>query len=140
LPQKPEKETLRVILDSNFLFVPSQFRVDIFEGLSNLLGRRFVPVLLSSTYEELRRMTKLNSPKMRQQALLAIRLAEKCQLFPGKQGVEETPDDVIVRVAKEWRCPVATNDRVLKKRLRDISVPVIYLRQKTRLAIEGPMP
>ncbi len=140
MPQKPEKETLRVILDSNFLFVPSQFRVDIFEGLSNLLGRRFVPVLLSSTYEELRRMTKLNSPKMRQQALLAIRLAEKCQLFPGKQGVEETPDDVIVRVAKEWRCPVATNDRVLKKRLRDISVPVIYLRQKTRLAIEGPMP
>jgi len=140
LPQKPEKETLRVILDLNFLFVPSQFRVDIFEGLSNLLGRRFVPVLLSSTYEELRRMTKLNSPKMRQQALLAIRLAEKCQLFPGKQGVEETPDDVIVRVAKEWRCPVATNDRVLKKRLRDISVPVIYLRQKTRLAIEGPMP
>ena len=140
MPQKPEKETLRVILDLNFLFVPSQFRVDIFEGLSNLLGRRFVPVLLSSTYEELRRMTKLNSPKMRQQALLAIRLAEKCQLFPGKQGVEETPDDVIVRVAKEWRCPVATNDRVLKKRLRDISVPVIYLRQKTRLAIEGPMP
>ena len=137
MPQKVGKEALRVILDSNFLFVPSQFQVDVFEELSNLLGRRFVPVLLSSTYEELRRMAELNSPKMRQQALLAIRLAEKCHLFPVKQGVEETPDDVIVRVAKEWRCPVATNDKVLKRRLRDISVPVIYLRQKTRLAIEG---
>ena len=137
MPQKLGKETLRVILDSNFLFVPSQFRVDIFEALSNLLGRRFVPVLLSSTYEELRRIAELNSPKMRQQASLAIRLAEKCQLFPVKQEAEETPDDVIVRVAKEWRCPVATNDKVLKRRLRDISVPVIYLRQKTRLAVEG---
>jgi len=49
----------------------------------------------------------------------------------------EATDDVIARVAKSWNTPVFTNDRALKVRLRDISVPVIYLRQKSRLFIDG---
>jgi rRNA-processing protein FCF1 len=48
-----------------------------------------------------------------------------------------SPDDAIVKVASEWRSPVFTNDRALRKRLRDINVPVIYVRQKSRLEIEG---
>jgi len=42
-----------------------------------------------------------------------------------------------VRVAKKWSSPVFTNDIQLKRKLRDISVPVIYVRQKTRLDIDG---
>ncbi len=42
-----------------------------------------------------------------------------------------------MRVAESWDSPVFTNDRVLKKRLRDISVPVIYVRQKSRLDVDG---
>ncbi len=48
-----------------------------------------------------------------------------------------TTDDAIVKVAKNWNSPVFTNDRQLKKKLRDISVPVIYVRQKSRLDIDG---
>jgi len=48
-----KKEKVKIILDANFLFVPSQFNVDIFEELSNLLNRRFEPILLSSTMKEL---------------------------------------------------------------------------------------
>ncbi|RLI16819.1 nucleotide-binding protein, partial [Candidatus Bathyarchaeota archaeon] len=32
---------------------------------------------------------------------------------------------------------VFTNDRNLRKRLRNINVPVIYVRQKSRLEIDG---
>jgi rRNA-processing protein FCF1 len=32
---------------------------------------------------------------------------------------------------------VFTNDRQLRNRLRDINVPVIYVRQKSRLEIDG---
>jgi rRNA-processing protein FCF1 len=42
-----------------------------------------------------------------------------------------------LKIAKEWGSPVFTNDRLLRKRLRDISVPVIYVRQKSRLEIDG---
>jgi len=128
---------MRVILDSNFLFIPFQFQVDIFEELSKLLNQRFTPTVLSSTHMELLTKAKRGSPKMRKRASLALELAEKCHMVDVEQGFEETPDDVIVRVAAEWKCPVATNDRVLRKRLRNISVPVIYLRQKSRLEMEG---
>ena len=127
---------MKVILDSNFLFIPSQFQVDIFEEISKLLNRRFDPIILSSTRRELLKIKK-GSPKMRKRASLALELAERCHLVDVEQGFEETSDDVMVRVAAEWKCPVATNDRMLRKRLRDISVPVIYLRQKSRLEMEG---
>ena len=126
-----------MILDSNFLFIPFQFQVDIFEELSKLLNQKLDPIILSSTHMELLKKAKKGSPKMRKRASLALKLAEKCQLTDVEQGFEETPDDVIVRVAAKWKCPVATNDRVLRKRLRNISVPVIYLRQKSRLEMEG---
>jgi len=134
---KNRKQELKVILDSNFLFIPSQFKVDIFEELSKLLNRRFDPVLLSPTYGELLEIAKKGSPKMRQQASLALKFAEKCHVVRVEKGLKETHDDVIVRVAAEWRSPVATNDRELRKRLRNMGAPVIFLRQRRRLELEG---
>jgi len=131
---------VKVILDSNFLFIASRFKVDIFEELTNLLNQRYDPVLLSPTYREIFKIAEKGSPKMRQQASLALKLAEKCRMVSIDQGYEETQDDVVVRIAAEWRCPVATNDAALRKRLRNISVPVIYLRQRSRLEMEGSIP
>lgn len=130
----------KVILDSNFLFVPSQFQLDIFEELAKLLGQRFDPVVLSLTYEELVKIAEGGTPKIRKQAALALILAERCRIVPVDRSDEESNDDVIVRVAAEWRCPVATNDRVLRRRLRNVNVAVIYVRQKSRLEMEGNGP
>lgn len=129
-----------MILDTNFLFVPSQLRLDIFEKLANLLGQRFSPIILSPTYKELVRIAGSQAPKLRQQASLALKLAEKCRVVAVDKNVKESDDDFIVRVAAEWKCPVATNDRVLRRKLRDINVTVIYVRQKSRLEIEGNVP
>jgi rRNA-processing protein FCF1 len=127
----------KVVLDSNFLFVPSQFRLDIFEELANLLNQRFELIILSSTQKELEGLAESDSPKRRKQALLALKLAEKCHLVPVEKDSKETYDDVIVRVAAKWKSPVATNDRQLRKRLKNLGVPVIFLRQKQRLMLEG---
>ena len=132
----PKKEKLRIILDANFFFVPSQFRVDIFEELANLLSKRFEPILLSSTKTELEGLANSN-PKIRNQAILGLKLAEKCKFVFVEKNPTETFDDVIVRVASDWNCPVATNDKELKKRLREKGVTTIFLRQKQRLAMEG---
>ena len=129
-----------MIVDSNFLFIPSQFPVDIFEELERLLGQRVDFVLLSPTYEETRRIAEKGARKTRQQAFLALKLAEKCRIVQAEKGLGETCDDVIVRMAEEWSSPVATNDGVLRRRLRNINVPVIYLRQKSRLEMEGGFP
>jgi rRNA-processing protein FCF1 len=131
-----KNEPLKVILDSNALFVPLEFKIDIFEELGQLLKRNAEFILLSPVKQELEVLAAGESPKIRRQASFALHLAEKCKLV-AVEDLGETTDDVIIRVAKNWNSPVFTNDRALKRRLRDISVPVIYLRQKSRLDIDG---
>lgn len=131
--------TLKVILDSNFLFIPSQFKIDIFEELMTLLNQRLEPVILSSTHQELQVMAEKGSPKRRKQASLALELAKKCRLVNIKKSAGETNDDVILRIAAEWKSPVATNDRELRRKLRNRDIPVIFLRGKNRLELEGAL-
>jgi len=110
--------------------------MDIFEELGRLLSRNIECILLSPVKHELEVLAAGDKPKLRRQASFALRLAEKCKFVP-VQDKGETTDDIILRIAKSWCVPVFTNDIALKRRLRDISVPVIYLRQKSRLDIDG---
>jgi len=132
-----QRETFKVILDSNALFVPLQFKIDIFNDIGRLLSRNFELVLLSPVKRELEALAEKGSPKMRKNASYALKLAEKCKYVEVDASASALTDDVIVKIAKKWGSPVFTNDRQLKKRLRDISVPVIYVRQKLRLEIDG---
>lgn len=131
--------TLRIIIDSNFLFVPAQLKLDIFEGLMNLLNQNYESIVLSTTIDELRSIVERGAPKLRKQAEMALKLAEKCSLVSVDRKTGETNDEVIVRVAKQRKWLVATNDSELRKRLRNISVPVVYVRQKSRLELEGSL-
>lgn len=140
MPPKPElkRKPLRVILDSNALFVPLQFKIDIFEKIKKLLNMKFELILLSPIRRELEKLAGKGSPKMRKNASYALRMAKKCRLIElSEEYAGSSPDDVIFQVAREWKCPVFTNDRELRKRLRNINVPVIYVRQKSRLEIDG---
>ncbi len=132
-----EKKPVKVILDSNALFVPLQFKIDIFDSLEQLLKRSFELILLSPIKREIETLAKKSSAKMRKKALFALKLAEKCSYVEVNSPTSVPADDVIVEIAGEWKSPVFTNDRQLRKRLRDISVPVIYVRQKSRLEIDG---
>jgi len=128
---------MKVILDSNALFAPIHFKIDIFQQLDMLLKRRYTPILLSPVRQELERLARGKSPKTLKEACFALRLAEKCKLVEVDADATVSVDDLIVKVAGEWNCPVFTNDRQLKRRLRDINVPVIHVRQKSQLRIEG---
>jgi hypothetical protein len=131
-----KKEALKVILDSNALFVPLKFKLDIFVEVERLLNRNIDFVLLTPVKHELELLAARDSPKIRKDAAYALKLAEKCKFVTVDDREKLSTDDVIVKVAKAWNSPVFTNDRQLRKRLRDISVPVIYVRQKSRLEID----
>jgi rRNA-processing protein FCF1 len=131
-----ERKPLKVILDSNVFFVPLQFKIDIFEELKALLNRNFEPVLISPVKREVEKIAKVNSPKMRRKAVYALKLVEKCRLIEVNDA-GGSADDAIVKAAYELHAPVFTNDMQLKKRLRNINAPVIYVRQKSRLEIDG---
>ena len=134
---RADRIVMKVILDSNALFVPLQFKIDIFDCLKRLLERNFELILLSPIKRELESLAKKGSPKMRKNAFYALKLAEKCKYIEVEASNSTPIDDIIVKIAREWKNPVFTNDRQLRKRLRDISVPVIYVREKSHLEIDG---
>ncbi len=109
----------------------------MFEELARLLNQRFEPVLLSPILQELKTMAEKGSPSRRKQASLALKLAEKCSIIDIEKNRDESNDNVILRVANLWNSPVATNDQELRNKLRARNIPVIHLRGKNQLELEG---
>lgn len=127
---------LKIILDSNFLLVPLQFRVDVFQELERVTNRKVEAVLLHPVYAELKKLSMDGGVKGRR-AEMALRYADKLRIVDLEAKPGEAVDDMILRLASEWKCPVATNDRVLRKKLRDLNIAVIYLRKRSHLEVSG---
>ena len=134
-----DRETAQVLLDSSFLFTPVNFEIDIYNELNKLIDRRFEPVILSATLRELQKLSRNKSTKLRKQVSVALKFAEQCRIQEASEERHESHDDLIVRIAHKMGYCVATNDKALRKRLRNLNVPVIFLRQKTKLTMTGSL-
>lgn len=130
---------VKVILDSNFLILPSSFRGDIFEELDKIIGQTTEKIVLQPIYDELQRLSSVKSRKTEQQAKLALHLIEHhdVQISDIALKTGESVDGFILRIAQLWNCFVATNDRQLRNQLLEVGVPVVFLRQRTRLSVKG---
>ena len=117
-----------------------QFKINIFSELDRIIQSKYVPVVLSETVNELEKLLDNKKSKTRQQASLALKMVEYCEVREANCLPDENVDDLIVRYAKENECVVSTNDRQLRKKLRKNLIAVIYLRQKAFLALDGNIP
>lgn len=133
-PRNTDRSRLKVILDSNFLITPPNFHIDIFDEIPRILGRNVELILLSKVQEEIERVAVRDNKR---EAHLALTLAKKCRLIEIQSEKNESVDDAIVRLAQDWQSPVATNDRVLRKRLRSLGIPVLSMRGKGQLELHG---
>ena len=130
---------IKVILDSNFLMAPFQFHVDVFEELEYLLQKKIDFIVPSAVKLELTSISSRGGEGAAE-ASLALQLASRCRVVDVTLQPQETVDDAIVKAAQKLAAVVATNDIELKKRLRDINIPVVYLRDKSKLEVEGIEP
>jgi rRNA-processing protein FCF1 len=130
---------LKVILDSNFLMIPFQFNLDIFQEIEFLLQKKVDFVVPSAVKAELTDISTRGGEGA-SEASLALQLASRCRVVEVALESNGTVDDAIFKAAQKLGAVVATTDIVLKKRLRDINVPVVYLREKSKLEVEGIEP
>jgi|YelNatPaOPRAMG01_1025707.scaffolds.fasta_scaffold65285_2 rRNA-processing protein FCF1 len=130
---------IRVLLDSSFLMMPFKFRIDPFKGIEELISKRPAFLLISPVKEELLRISK-GGGRRGSMADLAIKLAERCEEVPFEPPEGGGADEALIAASRELKAIVATNDSALRKKLRNINVPVIYLRGKSRLCLEGMEP
>jgi rRNA-processing protein FCF1 len=68
-----------VILDSNFLFIPSRFRVDVFQELNRLLGRNVRCVVTTPIIDELRLLRTDAKPSFIKEVDFALGLVDRCE-------------------------------------------------------------
>jgi rRNA-processing protein FCF1 len=130
---------VKVILDSNFLMIPFQFKIDIFQEIEYLLQKKVDFVVPSAVKAELTGISSRGGEGA-PEASLALQLASRCRVVDVVLESQESVDDAIVKASQKLGALVATTDIDLKKRLRDINVPVVYLREKSKLEVEGVEP
>jgi len=123
----------KIIIDTNFLMIPLQFKVDIFSEFERICNFNYKLCIYKSSVNELNDIIRKQSQKHRKAAEFALKLIKmkKIEILDSDKGhvdsliLENLDKDTIV----------ATQDINLKKEILKKNVPVIILRQKKYLEL-----
>jgi len=125
----------KIILDTNFLLIPSQFKVDIFSEIERICHFKYKLFVLDKSISELKNIIANKKGKTKTQAKIALELVRfKRTPIMRTQG-NKLVDDYIVEMCKKGNYIVATQDTPLKKRLKPYKTKIISLRQKKYLIL-----
>ncbi|MCD6414020.1 MAG: hypothetical protein J7L23_00135 [Candidatus Diapherotrites archaeon] len=116
---------VRVLLDTNFLTLPQQFHVDIVEEIKFQIPSAELATI-SPVIDELRELPTggVGLELIRKGLVKTIPATGKA-------------DDALLERALGDHAVVCTNDKELRKRLRSAGVPVMYLRGRKKLQLDG---
>ena len=126
------EEDCPVIFDTNFLFVPFEFPVDIIAEMERLLGTQYELFIYEGTLYELSDIEK-KGDKNKKFLPLIISMLERFD-FKIISSDNRYVDGDILKNAQHGIL-VATNDSQLRKQLWSIPSRVMYMRQKRYLEI-----
>jgi len=135
-----KKNVLKVVLDTNMLMLPIQLNINITAELDKLLELKYEIVVPEGVIDELKKLLNISNPKTRRIAKFALELAKKFKIIPLRPKVGESTDQLLVRLAKKKDYIICTCDNELRRKIREVGAPVIFLRQMSHLVIEGEIP
>jgi rRNA-processing protein FCF1 len=126
---------MRALLDTNFLMIPGEFRVDIF---SELLSLGYIDVFtLDLVVKELEKFSTKGG-KVSRAARLALELIRNCDVTVLKTKGDVTQvDSEIFRLAREKGYVICTQDRDLIKKINEAGMRFVTLRQGKYLVETG---
>ncbi len=130
-----ESENKReVFIDTNFFMIPFQFNVDILEEFKRILPNYHL-VTTDFVIGELVGLKNNNKGRTRLAAGLGLKIAKSSNVEIRKISLKEgeSVDDALLRLSKV----LATNDIELKRRAKKKGIALVYLRQKSYLAVDG---
>jgi rRNA-processing protein FCF1 len=127
-----------VLLDTNFLLLPFQRQIDIFDEIPRLLGGHVHFLILPQILTELDWLEKEGASKEQRAAKSARTLMEQYCKQPDDipasiQNLDA--DKALLQVALDTGAIVATNDGKLRRNLIKQGSRVIYLRKLAVLAL-----
>jgi len=121
-----------VLLDTNFLLVPYQFKLDVFTKLDELIEVPHLFLVPSGVKGELEKLAK---GKGKEGAAARFALKVLAVRKPEEVESDGNVDDWILAYATKNKVIVATNDRILRGRLKKNRVKVISLLSRSRVGV-----
>jgi uncharacterized protein len=125
----------KVILDTNFLLIPGQFKVDIFSEIERIMQEPFELCIVDKSIAELNQLAARGKEIDKFAAKLALVLIIQKNLKTLHSfGSKESVDDIIVKKADK-NTFIATQDKALKERVQQKGAKIIGLRQQKYLVL-----
>ena len=127
-----------IIFDTNFLLIPGQFKVDIFEQSKILLHMNQIDMMIfDKTIYELQKICETNSKHARN-AKVGLGLINSKNISIIHSINDQYVDDLILDHTKylpdfKGKIYIATQDKELKQKLIKKNIKVIYLAGKKKL-------
>ena len=116
----------KIVLDSNFLMIPGQFGVDIFEELRNKLDFPYKLFIVKNTIAELNKIIEKAKNRDKIAARIGLELIKTKSINIIDCDESAIVDDELVMLSNDG-CIIATQDKELKSRIANKK---IVLRQK----------
>lgn len=122
---------MKIILDTNFLLIPSRFKIDIFSEINRICDFSYSLYVLDKTIGELEKIAVKQKGKHKQAAKLALKLIKAKRLKKIRTEAGNV-DDILLK----QDAVIATQDKALIRRLKKAKKKVIQLRQKKYLMLK----
>ncbi|MFC1728240.1 PIN domain-containing protein [Nanoarchaeota archaeon] len=123
----------KILLDTNFLMIPAQFKVDIYSEIERIADFKYELYVLDKSITELENIIKERKGRTKEQAKLSLQLLKSKKPKVLKTTSELHVDRIILDLGGYI---VATQDLALKRALKAKRVKIITLRQKKYLVIQ----
>jgi rRNA-processing protein FCF1 len=130
--------SIPVLLDTNFLLLPFQRRIDIFEEIERLLSAQIDFIVLPQVMTEIHYLVQNGTTNEQRAAKGALELIKLHCRIPNETSFhtdEIGADEALLNFAKQMNAIVATNDRQLRKMLSKNGCRAIFLRKLAVLAL-----
>ena len=138
-----------VVIDSNFILLPFQFKIDYFDEIRLKIEGNLRFIIYQQILNELESKRKrdpraTNFKRFLESGLLYLEKNKQkynIGILEYIKKENETTDDFILRMLKNLKMEnqniyLATNDSVLRKKAKIIKINTIFLRQKKYLSID----
>ena len=123
----------KIILDTNFLLIPIQFKVDIFSELDRICDFNYKLYIYGNSISELKNIIGKQSQKHKKAAEFALKLIRLKNIEIIKSDEKDVDYLILENLDKDTI--IATQDIKLKKELLKKGASVIMLRQKKYLRL-----
>ena len=123
----------KIIIDTNFLMIPLQFRVDIFSEFNRICNFNYKLFIFEQSINELKNIIEKQTGKSKKAAQFALKLIKLKNIGIIKSGKEDVDALILNNLSKDTI--IATLDIPLKKELLKKDTSVIILRQKKYLQL-----